>query len=89
MTSCSFLKKCGCLYISESNTSACVHCEQFNDNQGALTFDSADLTNSQSYYVSSCDVFLLQFEKPIRTLDLRACSAVQFDYSQDRINCFW
>ncbi|XP_003978642.2 dual adapter for phosphotyrosine and 3-phosphotyrosine and 3-phosphoinositide isoform X1 [Takifugu rubripes] len=28
------------------------------------------------------------FEKPIRTLDLRACSAVQFDYSHDRINCF-
>ncbi|XP_056915005.1 dual adapter for phosphotyrosine and 3-phosphotyrosine and 3-phosphoinositide isoform X2 [Takifugu flavidus] len=27
-------------------------------------------------------------EKPIRTLDLRACSAVQFDYSHDRINCF-
>uniref|UniRef100_A0A665W863 Dual adaptor of phosphotyrosine and 3-phosphoinositides n=1 Tax=Echeneis naucrates TaxID=173247 RepID=A0A665W863_ECHNA len=29
----------------------------------------------------------LHFE-PIRTLDLRACSAVQFDYSQDRVNCF-
>ncbi|CAB1451861.1 unnamed protein product [Pleuronectes platessa] len=27
-------------------------------------------------------------EEPIRTLDLRACSAVQFDYSQDRVNCF-
>uniref|UniRef100_A0A665W7T6 Dual adaptor of phosphotyrosine and 3-phosphoinositides n=1 Tax=Echeneis naucrates TaxID=173247 RepID=A0A665W7T6_ECHNA len=26
--------------------------------------------------------------EPIRTLDLRACSAVQFDYSQDRVNCF-
>uniref|UniRef100_A0A667XDL5 Dual adapter for phosphotyrosine and 3-phosphotyrosine and 3-phosphoinositide n=1 Tax=Myripristis murdjan TaxID=586833 RepID=A0A667XDL5_9TELE len=27
-------------------------------------------------------------EEPLRTLDLRACSAVQFDYSQDRVNCF-
>uniref|UniRef100_A0A1A8FQU3 Dual adapter for phosphotyrosine and 3-phosphotyrosine and 3-phosphoinositide n=2 Tax=Nothobranchius korthausae TaxID=1143690 RepID=A0A1A8FQU3_9TELE len=26
--------------------------------------------------------------EPIRTLDLRSCSAVQFDYSQDRVNCF-
>lgn len=26
--------------------------------------------------------------EPIRTLDLNACSAVQFDYSQDRVNCF-
>lgn len=42
-----FFKKCGCLYISESNTSSCVHCEQFNDNQGALTFDF--LTSSQLY----------------------------------------
>ncbi|KAJ3583567.1 hypothetical protein NHX12_019764 [Muraenolepis orangiensis] len=28
------------------------------------------------------------FEEPIRNLDLRACSAVQFDYSQDKVNCF-
>ncbi|XP_019731887.1 dual adapter for phosphotyrosine and 3-phosphotyrosine and 3-phosphoinositide-like isoform X3 [Hippocampus comes] len=28
------------------------------------------------------------YEEPIRTLDLKACSAVQFDYSQERINCF-
>ncbi|CAL8292045.1 dual adapter for phosphotyrosine and 3-phosphotyrosine and 3-phosphoinositide isoform X2 [Gadus morhua] len=28
------------------------------------------------------------FEEPIRILDLRDCSAVQFDYSQDRVNCF-
>ncbi|XP_028981471.1 dual adapter for phosphotyrosine and 3-phosphotyrosine and 3-phosphoinositide isoform X2 [Esox lucius] len=28
------------------------------------------------------------FDEPIRTLDLTACSAVQFDYSQDRVNCF-
>uniref|UniRef100_A0A669BY21 Dual adapter for phosphotyrosine and 3-phosphotyrosine and 3-phosphoinositide n=1 Tax=Oreochromis niloticus TaxID=8128 RepID=A0A669BY21_ORENI len=27
-------------------------------------------------------------EEPIRTLDLRSCSAVQFDYSQDKVNCF-
>ncbi|KAI4804865.1 hypothetical protein KUCAC02_026477 [Chaenocephalus aceratus] len=27
-------------------------------------------------------------EEPIRTVDLRACSAVQFDYSQERVNCF-
>uniref|UniRef100_A0A8C6WEY5 Dual adaptor of phosphotyrosine and 3-phosphoinositides n=1 Tax=Neogobius melanostomus TaxID=47308 RepID=A0A8C6WEY5_9GOBI len=27
-------------------------------------------------------------DEPIRTLDLRECSAVQFDYSQDRVNCF-
>ncbi|XP_056151488.1 dual adapter for phosphotyrosine and 3-phosphotyrosine and 3-phosphoinositide [Lampris incognitus] len=27
-------------------------------------------------------------EEPLRTLDLRACSAVQFDYSQERVNCF-
>ncbi|KAM9842501.1 dual adapter for phosphotyrosine and 3-phosphotyrosine and 3-phosphoinositide isoform 1-T1 [Aulostomus maculatus] len=27
-------------------------------------------------------------DEPIRTLDLRGCSAVQFDYSQDRVNCF-
>ncbi|KAM9707443.1 dual adapter for phosphotyrosine and 3-phosphotyrosine and 3-phosphoinositide isoform 2-T2 [Menidia menidia] len=27
-------------------------------------------------------------EEPIRTLDLSTCSAVQFDYSQDRVNCF-
>lgn len=27
-------------------------------------------------------------EEPIRTLDLRECSAVQFDYSQDKVNCF-
>ncbi|XP_026157464.1 dual adapter for phosphotyrosine and 3-phosphotyrosine and 3-phosphoinositide isoform X3 [Mastacembelus armatus] len=33
-------------------------------------------------------VSLLQCEEPIRILDLRACSAVQFDYSQDRVNCF-
>uniref|UniRef100_A0A8C7XP73 Dual adapter for phosphotyrosine and 3-phosphotyrosine and 3-phosphoinositide n=1 Tax=Oryzias sinensis TaxID=183150 RepID=A0A8C7XP73_9TELE len=26
-------------------------------------------------------------KEPIRTLDLRSCSAVQFDYSQDRVNC--
>ncbi|XP_078532212.1 dual adapter for phosphotyrosine and 3-phosphotyrosine and 3-phosphoinositide [Lissotriton helveticus] len=26
--------------------------------------------------------------EPIRTLDLTECSAVQFDYSQDRVNCF-
>ncbi|TRY82206.1 hypothetical protein DNTS_003392 [Danionella cerebrum] len=26
--------------------------------------------------------------KPIRTLDLTGCSAVQFDYSQERVNCF-
>ncbi|KAK7905046.1 hypothetical protein WMY93_017653 [Mugilogobius chulae] len=28
------------------------------------------------------------YEEPIRTLDLRECSAVQFDYSQDKVNCF-
>ncbi|XP_062379313.1 dual adapter for phosphotyrosine and 3-phosphotyrosine and 3-phosphoinositide isoform X1 [Sardina pilchardus] len=28
------------------------------------------------------------FTEPIRTLDLTACSAVQFDYSQERVNCF-
>uniref|UniRef100_A0A4W5PLU4 Dual adapter for phosphotyrosine and 3-phosphotyrosine and 3-phosphoinositide n=1 Tax=Hucho hucho TaxID=62062 RepID=A0A4W5PLU4_9TELE len=28
------------------------------------------------------------FDEPIRTLDLTACSAVQFDYSKDRVNCF-
>ncbi|KAG9339836.1 hypothetical protein JZ751_022338 [Albula glossodonta] len=28
------------------------------------------------------------FEEPIRTLDLTSCSAVQFDYSQERVNCF-
>ncbi|XP_066576716.1 dual adapter for phosphotyrosine and 3-phosphotyrosine and 3-phosphoinositide [Amia ocellicauda] len=28
------------------------------------------------------------FEEPIRTLDLKECSAVQFDYSQDKVNCF-
>ncbi|XP_026789988.1 dual adapter for phosphotyrosine and 3-phosphotyrosine and 3-phosphoinositide isoform X2 [Pangasianodon hypophthalmus] len=28
------------------------------------------------------------FSEPIRTLDLTACSAVQFDYSQERVNCF-
>ncbi|XP_076830705.1 dual adapter for phosphotyrosine and 3-phosphotyrosine and 3-phosphoinositide [Brachyhypopomus gauderio] len=28
------------------------------------------------------------FADPIRTLDLTACSAVQFDYTQERINCF-
>uniref|UniRef100_A0AAY4CCL0 Dual adaptor of phosphotyrosine and 3-phosphoinositides n=1 Tax=Denticeps clupeoides TaxID=299321 RepID=A0AAY4CCL0_9TELE len=28
------------------------------------------------------------FMEPIRTLDLTACSAVQFDYSRERINCF-
>uniref|UniRef100_A0A8C9RXD7 Dual adapter for phosphotyrosine and 3-phosphotyrosine and 3-phosphoinositide n=1 Tax=Scleropages formosus TaxID=113540 RepID=A0A8C9RXD7_SCLFO len=28
------------------------------------------------------------FDEPIRTLDLTACSAVQFDYSQERVNCF-
>ncbi|XP_028994870.1 dual adapter for phosphotyrosine and 3-phosphotyrosine and 3-phosphoinositide [Betta splendens] len=27
-------------------------------------------------------------EEPIRTLDLRACSAVQFDYSHNRVNSF-
>ncbi|OBS70604.1 hypothetical protein A6R68_00858 [Neotoma lepida] len=26
--------------------------------------------------------------EPIRILDLRECSAVQFDYSQERVNCF-
>ncbi|XP_073691203.1 dual adapter for phosphotyrosine and 3-phosphotyrosine and 3-phosphoinositide [Garra rufa] len=26
--------------------------------------------------------------EPIRTLDLTECSAVQFDYSQERVNCF-
>ncbi|KAL4641641.1 dual adapter for phosphotyrosine and 3-phosphotyrosine and 3-phosphoinositide-like [Arapaima gigas] len=26
--------------------------------------------------------------EPIRTLDLTACSAVQFDYSKNRVNCF-
>ncbi|TNN52462.1 Dual adapter for phosphotyrosine and 3-phosphotyrosine and 3-phosphoinositide [Liparis tanakae] len=31
---------------------------------------------------------IVKFEEPIRILDLRACSAVQFDYSQDRVNCF-
>ncbi|KAJ8336303.1 hypothetical protein SKAU_G00396460 [Synaphobranchus kaupii] len=28
------------------------------------------------------------FDEPIRTLDLTSCSAVQFDYSQERVNCF-
>ncbi|KAM9477827.1 dual adapter for phosphotyrosine and 3-phosphotyrosine and 3-phosphoinositide isoform 2-T2 [Clarias gariepinus] len=28
------------------------------------------------------------FPEPIRTLDLTECSAVQFDYSQERVNCF-
>ncbi|KAJ7991042.1 hypothetical protein DPEC_G00293140 [Dallia pectoralis] len=28
------------------------------------------------------------FDEPIRTLDLTACSAIQFDYSQDKVNCF-
>lgn len=37
----------------------------------------------------SCSLSLLQCEEPIRTLNLRACSAVQFDYSQERVNCFW
>ncbi|KAJ8366888.1 hypothetical protein AAFF_G00338400 [Aldrovandia affinis] len=27
-------------------------------------------------------------EEPIRTLDLTACSAVQFDYSKEKMNCF-
>ncbi|XP_061742778.1 dual adapter for phosphotyrosine and 3-phosphotyrosine and 3-phosphoinositide [Nerophis ophidion] len=27
-------------------------------------------------------------QDPIRTLDLKACSAVQFDYSRERVNCF-
>ncbi|XP_055290639.1 dual adapter for phosphotyrosine and 3-phosphotyrosine and 3-phosphoinositide isoform X4 [Moschus berezovskii] len=27
--------------------------------------------------------------EPIRILDLTECSAVQFDYSQERVNCFW
>lgn len=37
----------------------------------------------------AASVCVLQCEEPIRTLDLTACSAVQFDYSQDRVNCFW
>lgn len=45
--------------------------------------------DKQQEGVSWCRVSLLQCEEPIRTLDLRACSAVQFDYSQDRVNCFW
>uniref|UniRef100_A0A8C4SG53 Dual adapter for phosphotyrosine and 3-phosphotyrosine and 3-phosphoinositide n=1 Tax=Erpetoichthys calabaricus TaxID=27687 RepID=A0A8C4SG53_ERPCA len=28
------------------------------------------------------------FTEPIRTLDLTECTAVQFDYSQDKTNCF-
>uniref|UniRef100_W5N169 Dual adaptor of phosphotyrosine and 3-phosphoinositides n=1 Tax=Lepisosteus oculatus TaxID=7918 RepID=W5N169_LEPOC len=28
------------------------------------------------------------FDEPIRTLDLKECSAVQFDYSQEKVNCF-
>ncbi|CAI5697264.1 dual adapter for phosphotyrosine and 3-phosphotyrosine and 3-phosphoinositide isoform X2 [Oreochromis niloticus] len=31
---------------------------------------------------------IVKCEEPIRTLDLRSCSAVQFDYSQDKVNCF-
>nr|DBA28832.1 TPA: hypothetical protein GDO54_009125 [Pyxicephalus adspersus] len=27
-------------------------------------------------------------QEPIKTLDLTECSAVQFDYSQERVNCF-
>lgn len=33
--------------------------------------------------------FLLKSPEPIRILDLTECSAVQFDYSQERVNCFW
>ncbi|XP_023807512.1 dual adapter for phosphotyrosine and 3-phosphotyrosine and 3-phosphoinositide isoform X3 [Oryzias latipes] len=38
-------------------------------------------------YFKDKELFLLQSKEPIRTLDLRSCSAVQFDYSQDRVNC--
>ncbi|KAF3815462.1 hypothetical protein GH733_016415, partial [Mirounga leonina] len=31
---------------------------------------------------------LVKSPEPIRILDLTECSAVQFDYSQERVNCF-
>uniref|UniRef100_A0A5F9D7J6 Dual adaptor of phosphotyrosine and 3-phosphoinositides 1 n=1 Tax=Oryctolagus cuniculus TaxID=9986 RepID=A0A5F9D7J6_RABIT len=31
---------------------------------------------------------LVKSSDPIRILDLKECSAVQFDYSQERVNCF-
>lgn len=33
--------------------------------------------------------FFFKSPEPIRILDLTSCSAVQFDYSQERVNCFW
>lgn len=33
--------------------------------------------------------FFFKSPEPIRILDLTECSAVQFDYSQERVNCFW
>lgn len=66
------------------------HCGQFSGNKGALTFgDCAHFRCLKFQVVILAVMSILQFEKPIRTLDLRACSAVQFDYSHDRINCFW
>lgn len=66
------------------------HCGQFSGNKGALTFgDCAHFSCLEFQVMIWAVMSILQFEKPIRTLDLRACSAVQFDYSHDRINCFW
>ncbi|OXB51620.1 UNVERIFIED_CONTAM: hypothetical protein H355_004431, partial [Colinus virginianus] len=31
---------------------------------------------------------IVKATEPIRALDLTECSAVQFDYSQERVNCF-
>ncbi|XP_067098994.1 dual adapter for phosphotyrosine and 3-phosphotyrosine and 3-phosphoinositide isoform X3 [Osmerus mordax] len=51
-----------------------------------LVANAPSLGTKEGYLVKQGAI--IKLDEPIRTLDLTACSAVQFDYTQDRVNCF-
>ncbi|XP_026079919.1 dual adapter for phosphotyrosine and 3-phosphotyrosine and 3-phosphoinositide isoform X2 [Carassius auratus] len=65
----------------------CVHTAmQTGRHENDLVPNAPSLGTKEGYLVKQGAI--IKFVEPIRTLDLTECSAVQFDYSQERVNCF-
>uniref|UniRef100_A0A672KJH4 Dual adapter for phosphotyrosine and 3-phosphotyrosine and 3-phosphoinositide-like n=1 Tax=Sinocyclocheilus grahami TaxID=75366 RepID=A0A672KJH4_SINGR len=68
-------------------------CQQLGTKEGYLVKQGAIIKNWKQRWFTLNRYELKYFKdkmfvEPIRTLDLTECSAVQFDYSQERVNCF-
>ncbi|EMP32807.1 Dual adapter for phosphotyrosine and 3-phosphotyrosine and 3-phosphoinositide, partial [Chelonia mydas] len=59
---------------------------QTGKTENDLVLNAPSLGTKEGYLIKQGKI--VKSTEPIRVLDLTECSAVQFDYSQERVNCF-